>query len=251
MAPNSVPVFYEPGLPPPTLPLLLCQTTVSIVYPLPTITASQDIPVLSEKANGKRVERAARRASPYPTPPVRTRTVSFISSPTDGAESDTSDLTHLFDELDSRASTEPPHASTSTAAERTTDAICKPGGEVGRPGRGGYNLKKAMIGWRERELKALKDYVYELIDANLDKTKSMQSQNERCRQVVRDSASARFPRLDRYANCWPVNDIMLMRLKNTSRTARIAQEKIDAAIALEEAKAAKAKASVAKAVRNS
>ncbi|TDL14239.1 hypothetical protein BD410DRAFT_809895, partial [Rickenella mellea] len=151
----------------------------------------------------------------------------------------------------SRASTEPPHASTSAAAELTTDAICKPGGEVGRPGRGGYTLKKAMIGWREREFKALKDYVYELIDAHLDKTKSMQAQNERRRQVVRDSASARFPRLDRYVNCWPVNDIMLMRLKNTSRTARIAQEKLDAANALKKAKAGNTKASVAKAVGNS
>ncbi|KAG2335429.1 hypothetical protein BDR05DRAFT_954080 [Suillus weaverae] len=66
--------------------------------------------------------------------------------------------------------------------------ILKPEGEAGRPGRGGYNLEKAL-NWDVNRFKSLK-------------------------------ALTQFPELADYHGCWPVGDIIQMQLKNTSAKAR-------------------------------
>jgi hypothetical protein len=44
-------------------------------------------------------------------------------------------------------------------------------------------------------------------------------------------ATNAFPQLISYEGCWPVNDLMLLHLKNTARREKLKLEKEDAAAA--------------------
>ncbi|KAI6168833.1 hypothetical protein EDD17DRAFT_1502832 [Pisolithus thermaeus] len=69
-----------------------------------------------------------------------------------------------------------------------SDKIPKPSGEAGRPGHGGYNLED-QLGWGEDCFKNLK-------------------------------VTAEFPDMDSFENCWPILDLIQMRLKYLSSRAR-------------------------------
>jgi len=56
------------------------------------------------------------------------------------------------------------------------DLISKPMGEVNRPGRGGYNLEKAL-GWSTKEYRRVKQYVKKLCVEHLVLSKSFSSQS--------------------------------------------------------------------------
>ncbi|KIM77377.1 hypothetical protein PILCRDRAFT_91123 [Piloderma croceum F 1598] len=81
-------------------------------------------------------------------------------------------------------------------------------GEAGRPGRGGYTLRD--------DYKKLLDYVE--------------------KQAIED-----FPILDNYADCWPVNDMLLARLKTSSMRNQKRQRDRVGAKALEEVEQLKKK----------
>ncbi|KIJ65078.1 hypothetical protein HYDPIDRAFT_167379 [Hydnomerulius pinastri MD-312] len=108
----------------------------------------------------------------------------------------------------------------STASSDSEDSkIPKPPGEPGRPGRGGYTLETAL-GWNQKSYSKFKNFMHSLIDEHLDVTKCASAQNTTLLKLVRDKAADKFPDLDNYSNCWPVNDIIMMRLKYTSSRTR-------------------------------
>lgn len=180
MAAYSKPVapFFEPGAPPPPLPLLTAHT--DLLYdapPLPTITAHEELPSF------RRLKTPPRNPSPHTTPYARSARVSFRSpTPSQGDQVAKPVLTCKEKvPTSSRASTPTPtrnHGSRALSqspngaessdlegsmSELSSDADCgsdddkisKPEGEPGRPGRGGYNLEAAM-NWRPKSFKKLK-----------------------------------------------------------------------------------------------
>ncbi|KAI6017428.1 hypothetical protein EDC04DRAFT_2943374 [Pisolithus marmoratus] len=90
------------------------------------------------------------------------------------------------------------------------DKIPKPSGEVGRPGHGGYNLEE-QLGWGEDSFKRLKKFVNKAIKNHLDTTKCQSQQNHKALITVCDLATAEFPDLDGFANCWPIFDLIQMQ----------------------------------------
>ncbi|KAG2752468.1 hypothetical protein P692DRAFT_20685293, partial [Suillus brevipes Sb2] len=91
--------------------------------------------------------------------------------------------------------------------------------EPGRPGRGGYTLQEALD-WNPKAYTKFKKFMHHLIDEHLDTTKCASSQNHALLKIVRDKAVDAFPDLENYSGYWPLNDMIMMRLKYTSGRAR-------------------------------
>ncbi|KAI5999631.1 hypothetical protein EDD15DRAFT_2193672 [Pisolithus albus] len=104
-----------------------------------------------------------------------------------------------------------------------SDKIPKPSGEAGRPGRGGYNLED-QLGWGEDGFKSLKRFVNKAIKKHLDTTKCRSQQDRQALDTVCDLVTAEFPDMDSFENCWPVLDLIQMRLKYLSSRARQKQK---------------------------
>lgn len=136
MTPQAIAPFFEPGAPPLIQPLLTSQTDLSYLpYPSPTIIAHEELN--PTKVQSQSIPRSASRArsQPYTKPPTKRAQ----SSLPDDAVSELSELSDL-----TRSDT----PSRSVSPTRFGDQLIpKPTGEPGRPGRGGYNLKKAL-GWK-------------------------------------------------------------------------------------------------------
>ncbi|KAI6095614.1 hypothetical protein EDD16DRAFT_1719419 [Pisolithus croceorrhizus] len=109
--------------------------------------------------------------------------------------------------------------STSSTQSAEASKIPKPPGEPGRPGRGGYTLETALD-WNQKAYSKFKKHIHALIDEHLDTTKCLSAQDPALLRVVRQKAIDKFPDLEDYSNCWPVNDMIMMRLKYTSSRAR-------------------------------
>ncbi|KAI6098788.1 hypothetical protein EDD16DRAFT_1527114 [Pisolithus croceorrhizus] len=65
-----------------------------------------------------------------------------------------------------------------------------------------------------------KKHMHALINEHLDTMKCLSAQDPALLKVVRQKAVDKFPDLEDYSNCWPVNDIIMMRLKYTSSQQR-------------------------------
>ncbi|KAH0825670.1 hypothetical protein J3R83DRAFT_11688 [Lanmaoa asiatica] len=113
-------------------------------------------------------------------------------------------------------------ASTDSSMESLRNKIPKPEGEPGRPGRGGYNLK-VQLAWDNSMFLKLKKSVHHSIAKHLDATKCRSLQTIAAIQLVKKEALREFPHLDDYASCWPVEDLIRMRLKYTSERARLSR----------------------------
>ena len=134
---STIPLFYEPGAPPPPLPLLTCQAEVHFDTIQPsTLISQEELPpfVASNQAASSRRHRSL--------PPTKPPAVRFRSqTPFDDDSPSESSLSSLSDSEESISS--------------DSGKIRKPVGEVGRPGRGGYNLQVALS-WSSKEYKKLK-----------------------------------------------------------------------------------------------
>ncbi|KAF8592421.1 hypothetical protein K439DRAFT_1610228 [Ramaria rubella] len=97
--------------------------------------------------------------------------------------------------------------------------IAKPTREPGRPGHGGYNLEVA-VNWEASAFSRLKKCVYHLVENHLDTTKSYANQSINLLRIVHMAALEDFPELVNYHGCWPVIDLLKMRLKYTSVRSR-------------------------------
>ncbi|KAH0827355.1 hypothetical protein J3R83DRAFT_3993 [Lanmaoa asiatica] len=137
-----------------------------------------------------------RIASPYPQKspkPCRTKSNASTSSD-DGSTDSTSDM----------------ESTTSTLSELSDDSkIPKPPGEPGWPGQGGYTLG-TVLGWNQKAFLKFKKYVHGLIDKHLDVTKCASAQNPGHLKLIKEKAEDKFPNLNNYMNCWPVNDLIMM-----------------------------------------
>ncbi|KAI6011490.1 hypothetical protein EDC04DRAFT_2958902 [Pisolithus marmoratus] len=99
------------------------------------------------------------------------------------------------------------------------EKIPKPPGEVGRPGRGGYNLEEHLK-WTDNEIRELKRVIHAAVKKYLDTTKSRSFQDLEAVRKVTDLAKRCFPQLEDYQNCWPVLDLIHLRLKYLSSRHR-------------------------------
>ena len=134
---STIPLVYEPGAPPPPLPLLTCQAEVHFDTIQPsTLISQEELPpfVASNQAASSRRHRSL--------PPTKPPAVRFRSqTPFDDDSPSESSLSSLSDSEESISS--------------DSGKIWKPVGEVGRPGHGGYNLQVALS-WSSKEYKKLK-----------------------------------------------------------------------------------------------
>jgi hypothetical protein len=137
---TPVPALYEPGAPPPTLPLLTSQTDI-FYNPLHscTITAREELPP---------GQQTKRHQSLPPTPNSAGR-VRFQSLPAPSNDNVSEDSDSSLTSLSSSDS-----ESDSDELNEEDNKIGKPQGEAGRPGRGGYNLRVAL-GWAADDHKKL------------------------------------------------------------------------------------------------
>ncbi|KAI6159860.1 hypothetical protein EDD17DRAFT_1761915 [Pisolithus thermaeus] len=147
---------------------------------------------------------AARLGSPYPKrAPSQARSAS--STPSNSSEEE-------------RAGSSDDESTSSTQSAEALK-IPKPPGEPGRPGRGSYTLETALD-WNQKAYSKFKKHMHALINEHLDTMKCLSAQDPALLKVVRQKAVDKFPDLEDYSNCWPVNDIIMMRLKYTSSRAR-------------------------------
>ncbi|KAI6138145.1 hypothetical protein EDD17DRAFT_1771032 [Pisolithus thermaeus] len=155
------------------------------------------------------------------------------------ATSAASEQTHSATDASS-ASDDSSDSESSLSTLSEDSKIPKPQGEPGRPGRGGYNLETALD-WNHAVYLKFKKLTHRLVDEHLDTAKCASAQNPTLLKVVHDKATAAFPDLENYSNCWPVTDMVMMRLKYTSSRAR--RWEIEIAAGKAETAAGKAKRS--------
>ncbi|KAG2342306.1 hypothetical protein BDR05DRAFT_1000944 [Suillus weaverae] len=216
--PTVVPPFYdsETGAPPPFPPMLTDQLELFGHVDRRPLTLIAD-EVLVAKASS--IIPAARASSSTPAPECKLAKRVL-------KQSDHSPLPYLkkatFSRSRSRSPTPLPSDSagsldslsdsdSSTSSLPEDLKIPKPPGEPGRPGRGGYTLHE-VLDWNPKLYSKFKDH--------LDMTKCASAQSPALLNIVRDKALNSFPDLENYSNLWPVNDIIMTRLKYTSGRAR-------------------------------
>jgi hypothetical protein len=146
MAITKVSPFYEPGAPPPPVPLLtsqaeFCYEPTNAI----TITAQEEIPSGPTAAIRQKMFQSLPRARFRS--PVLLRGASPGPSRNYDNLSDLSDLSELGSSSDSEASV--------SSVSSREGMIPKPEGESGRLNRGGYNLQDAL-GWNSRQFKKVK-----------------------------------------------------------------------------------------------
>ncbi|KAG1867183.1 hypothetical protein DFJ58DRAFT_838193 [Suillus subalutaceus] len=84
---------------------------------------------------------------------------------------------------------------------------------------GGYTLCEALD-WNPKAYAKFKKSMHSLIEGHLDTTKCTSAQSPTLLEVVHGKALDNFPDLDNYNNLWPVNDMIMTRLKYTSGCVR-------------------------------
>ncbi|KAG1847810.1 uncharacterized protein F5891DRAFT_1194422 [Suillus fuscotomentosus] len=220
---NAISPFYdqEPGAPPPFPPMLTDQLELFCKIHRPTTLIADEI--LAPKASSiittvgtsptcapklkltKRSHKRGHRSSPYSKEVARTcsRSMTPISSDSPGSSNSSSNG----------------DSSTPVVPLPEDLKIPKPPGEPGRPGRGGYTLYEAL-NWSPKAYAKFKKHVHNLIDDHLETAKCSSAQSPALLKVVRNKAVSEFPELEKYINLWPVNDMIMSRLKYTSGRAR-------------------------------
>ncbi|KAJ7136515.1 hypothetical protein C8R43DRAFT_1132431 [Mycena crocata] len=101
----------------------------------------------------------------------------------------------------------------------------KPKGPPNHPESGGYNIAvylQTKHGWKEEEVKAVKEKVQALakdkLDINLCYTKQKTYGIERvCKEA---EVKKEYPIARGFDNCWPIRDMLKVHLKNTSEAWR-------------------------------
>ncbi|KAF9016497.1 hypothetical protein BDZ89DRAFT_1045776 [Hymenopellis radicata] len=88
--------------------------------------------------------------------------------------------------------------------------IARPDGEVGRPGRGGYNLQKTL-GLSDKEYKAFKKQFNPIVDRHLDYSAVFVSQPAKVMETVQDEILKLVPGFASYEDNWPVRDFIFAR----------------------------------------
>ncbi|KDR78696.1 hypothetical protein GALMADRAFT_137714 [Galerina marginata CBS 339.88] len=247
MAPNAdgsfteLSPFYTPGAPPPTLPIPIAQTEVGKLHSPSKLLAQEEIGPKSKshrnpvtrfhpypKPTSSKSTRFARQRSQTPkTSSTRATTPRAVSPSSD--EGSVSHPTAEEGEGSLQGGSSEEDEEDDEDEDEDGDLIPKPDGEAGRPGRGGYNLEETL-GWEKKDFQRVKKYVTELIDKDLNTSKSLASQSMASVVAVRNQVTERFPVLRNYAQSWPATDLIRLRLKYTSGRARHTVNKADAKV---------------------
>ncbi|KAI6033751.1 hypothetical protein PISMIDRAFT_15091 [Pisolithus microcarpus 441] len=193
---------------------ILSRTSVEVGEKTPKATTHRaKMPIAEDRAMTPGVKmprvttpREQTSRGPTPTPTNKQKSVTIEDPPSDSERSE--------------GSPTPSESSLSSLESElgAGDKIPKPNGEAGRPGRRGYNLEE-QLSWGEDSFKSLK-FVNKVIKKHLDTTKCRSQQDRKALNTVCELATATFPDLDSFQNCWPVLDLIQMRLKYLSSRAR-------------------------------
>jgi hypothetical protein len=152
--PSVISPFFVAGSPPPPFPIPTCQANLAdFARPVVLIAHTTLSPRATARRNGiihvaapPNPRRSSSRAGR--APPASIGQGQFIPGPTIAIQKtalacDTdSDLTSISGSPSDRSSPTP--TPTPAPAPAPGRLVCKPRGEVGRPGRGGYTLEKAV-----------------------------------------------------------------------------------------------------------
>ncbi|KAG1846394.1 hypothetical protein DFJ58DRAFT_843473 [Suillus subalutaceus] len=208
-----VPAFYQEDGPP--QPLLLLTYHTEMLYPRASfvLISSQEEMAFSTHKPHRHIHTPLRNfttpltSSHAPTPKV-TKSVSFLTDqiPQKGEPEQISMYSSIL------------------STDSNESKIPKPEGEMGRPGRGGYNLERAL-NWDTNHFKKLREYVHRSINNHCDTSKSRTNQTPAALSSVEREAVAHFPELHDYMGCWPVEDLIQMQLQNISTKERQKQAK--------------------------
>ncbi|KAG2137123.1 uncharacterized protein EDB93DRAFT_1253735 [Suillus bovinus] len=218
---TAVPAFYdqEPGAPPPLPPMLTDQLELfSCTRHSTTLIADEILPsrISTAVPSTQRTKQPQAKDTPgfkLATRPFKNdRSSSPYSKRVSCSHSQTPTPSDSSGSLDSVSDS---GSSTLTESLSEESKIPKPPGEPGRPGRGGYTLQEALD-WNPKAYTKFKKFMHHLIEENLDTTKCASSQNHALLKTVRDKAVDAFPDLENYSGYWPLNDMIMMRLKYTS-----------------------------------
>jgi hypothetical protein len=161
MAPSSYPIapFFEPGAPPPTLPLLTTQTELSYHTTMfPKIIAHEQLPHRPSSTSPVRITSAtyAKVDPPSSRPTFHSHASSGSRKQDVPSESDSSQSSDSSSESSTSSSSSGEESEEDQSDTDSDDGkLQRPQGEPGRPGRGGYNLDDA-IGWNGQDLRRLK-----------------------------------------------------------------------------------------------
>ncbi|KAG6373935.1 hypothetical protein JVT61DRAFT_6097 [Boletus reticuloceps] len=238
---HQVSAFYDVSDNPPPMPLLSYQT--EIVYQTTTpviISAGEEMLTGAYHAPTRVSLQIINKRSNTPIPPAHQfKVVRVITPSPEGSEESASYQRSEH----SPTPTESSLSSLESKDDTQIGRIPKPNGEAGRPGRGGYNLEE-KLGWGEDGFKELKNlhneqkFVNKAIRCHLDVTKCRSLQDRQALDSVKYKVSQttycqwrnhtywslqaleRFPDLIDFENCWPVFDLIQLRLKYTSSQCR-------------------------------
>jgi hypothetical protein len=192
MVANTTPCapFYEPGAPPPPIPLLTAQTDLlDNAFRPTTLVNTETLPRGLARASPARTNQITHQRHVQIPSNTRIRARAASPSPSQSAlDSDASDLSDSSE------------LSGSDSSDESDDGtIPKPLGEAGRPGRGGYTLEIALE-WNPKAFKKLRvrqlqnyttssdgvsqTYVHDLTEDHLDTTKCYSGQSLQSLRVV-------------------------------------------------------------------
>ncbi|KAK7433589.1 hypothetical protein VKT23_020693 [Stygiomarasmius scandens] len=125
---------------------------------------------------------------------------------------------------------------TVSASERTgppqisAPLISKPDGENGRPGRGGYSLKK-VLNWNDKEYKRAQAFVKKTVETKLVETIHLPFtvQPPTMLDIVRNEILKEFPGLRIYEDNWATDDFIRAALKYLHSRLKYNKLKVQAA----------------------
>jgi len=100
----------------------------------------------------------------------------------------------------------------------------KPDGEAGRPGRGGYNLKR-ILAWPHGQYGQIKKTISKLIAENLNEGLAISSQVPDSVETVCLKAAQAYPVLNNYDDHWATRNFIQGHLKYTSAAIRRMSDK--------------------------
>ncbi|TFK59709.1 hypothetical protein BDN72DRAFT_905602 [Pluteus cervinus] len=228
---HHVPAFYVPGALPPSLPLPIAQTELLSDVP-ETVIAHQELPLADRriKSNHRKTPYTHRKEvriaipSPATTPPSRHRP---RTTPSGSRTPPRPTSSRAPSRATSRVGESTPAdnlrlssvSSLSSLDDDEQDIIPRPDGESGRPGRGGYTLKRAVSRHLDN-FEEINEFVRKLCDNELDTAYTITFQSPAAVQSIREKAARKFPELERFADLWPVNGIIRAKLQYSSQAIR-------------------------------
>ncbi|KAJ3770423.1 hypothetical protein FB446DRAFT_705447 [Lentinula raphanica] len=172
-----------------------------------------------------------------PSPPTTTKAARFQSPIFDSENAATSSAPRMIMGPIGRFATPMAHGIEDNesdirkdeSSEEDSVGIPKPEGEVGRPGRGGYNLR-ATVKWPYKRWRLVHGFIRNRVLATMDCSLPFSDQPLLKLQAIRDEALTKFPFLSCYERLWVVDDLLRCRLKyeksalKRKADAKLAQE---------------------------